>query len=79
MDRFLQEWRDRQRNIVFPDTVRNARPFYNLLWKGSADATPLQRIGVVLVAMPFLVYGAGALRQIAHTRVRTGATGFRIT
>ena len=45
---------NRQRNIVFPDTVRNDRFVNVLLWKGDPHATRVQRIGIALIAIgPF--------------------------
>jgi len=44
----------RQRNIVFPDTVRNDRLVNELFWKGSPNATRLQRIGIAFLSIvPF--------------------------
>lgn len=39
LDDFLEESRQRQRNVVFPDTVRNARSVDAFLWKGSPNPT----------------------------------------
>ena len=64
MDRFLQEMRDRQRNIV-PGRGWNGLPFYNLLWKGSSNPTPVQRIGVVLIATCLLLGAGSSLLQMA--------------
>jgi hypothetical protein len=44
----------RQRNIVFPDTVRNDRLVNDLLWKGSPHATVVQRIGIAILGLMYL-------------------------
>jgi hypothetical protein len=55
-ERWEGELINRQRNIVFPDTVRNDRLVNELLWKGSPNATPVQRIGIAVLSIgPFCV------------------------
>jgi hypothetical protein len=56
---FLGEIRERQRNIVWPDTMRNGRSVDALLWKGSRDATTVQRVGIAIFGLCFLVAGLG--------------------
>jgi hypothetical protein len=53
---FIDDVRARQRNVVFPDTVRNARAVYEFLWKGSPNP------GAWLVGLTFIVKGAASLR-----------------
>src|ERR1700682_2054936 len=43
--KLLDDLRARQRNTLWPDTLRNARTVDAFLWKGSPDATPIQRAG----------------------------------
>jgi len=52
--RLVSEVRSRQRNTVWPDTLRNTALVDCFLWKGSPDATPVQRIGTFLFGMLFL-------------------------
>ena len=54
---FIAEVKTRQRNIVFPETVANGRRVDELFWKGSPDATVLQRVGMGLFGMAFVVMG----------------------
>jgi hypothetical protein len=49
---------NRQRNIVFPDTVRNGRSVDALLWRGDPHATRVQRIGIAVFAATYLLLGA---------------------
>ena len=70
------EWerdiRNRQRNIVFPDTVLNQGNFYRTLFRDKKSLPRSHRFGLLLVAIPFLVGGciglahslAGFLRPI---------------
>jgi hypothetical protein len=51
------ELTNRQRNIVFPDTVRNGRSVDALLWKGNPHATRVQRIGIAIFAAFYLIIG----------------------
>ena len=57
-DRFIEGIRARQRNIVFPDTVRNARSVDAFLWKGSPNPTLVQRIGAWMFGLSFTGVGA---------------------
>lgn len=46
-----------QRNIVWPDTMGNGRSMDALLWRGSAEATTVQRIGIGVFGLLFLSLG----------------------
>lgn len=56
---FLDNVRERQRNIVWPDTMKNGGSVDALLWKGSRDATTVQRIGIAIFGLFFLLAGIG--------------------
>ena len=45
----------RQRNTVWPDTLRNGRTVDSFIWNGSPDATPVQRVGIAIFGVAFLV------------------------
>jgi len=57
-----QEWerdvRNRQRNIVFPDTNLNEGRFYRNLASGKAIFTTGQRVSLLLILMFFFLYSA---------------------
>jgi len=53
----LAEVESRQRNIVWPDTMRNSRGMDELLWKGSLTATKVQRVGIAVWGLLFLSLG----------------------
>jgi hypothetical protein len=53
-----RELEARQRNIVFPDTVRNDRLVNELLWKGNPHATRVQRIGIAILSIGPLAVAA---------------------
>jgi hypothetical protein len=61
----LQEWerdvRNRQRNIVFPDTVLNEGRFYRNIFSGAAQLNSTQRIGILLLAATFFIFGCFGL------------------
>jgi hypothetical protein len=48
-----------QRATVWPDTVRNGRSIDAFLWKGDPKAKPMQRIGLVVFALTFLLLALG--------------------
>jgi hypothetical protein len=62
----------RQRNIVFPDTVRNGVSVDKLLWKGSPHATRVQRIGIAIIGLFVLVPAVMLVLAVAH-EVEVGA------
>jgi hypothetical protein len=57
--KFIEESRARQRNIVFPDTVRNFRSVDTFLWRGSPNPTLVQRIGAWLFGVTEMGLGGG--------------------
>ena len=57
LDNFVDETRARQRNIVFPDTVRNTRSVDVFLWRGSRHPTIVQRIAAWMFGLA--LFGAG--------------------
>jgi len=56
-DEFVDEIRSKQRNIVFPDTVRNVRNADVFLWRGSPNPKLVQRIGAWLFGSAFIGTG----------------------
>jgi hypothetical protein len=65
---FLEEARQRQRNVVFPDTVRNARSVDAFLWKGSRNPTRAQRVGAWLFGLTFIGLGACLITFVGVAR-----------
>jgi hypothetical protein len=57
LDNFIDETRASQRNIVFPDTVRNARSVDLFLWRGSPNPTLVQKIGAWMIGVVFIGCG----------------------
>ena len=57
LEEFIDESSARQRNIVFPDTARNARSVDAFLWKGSPNPTLVQRTGAWLFGLNFIGLG----------------------
>jgi len=51
------ELRVKQENILWPNTVRNGRSVDALIWKGSPEATLVQRIGIWLFGLAFFAVG----------------------
>ena len=58
-DTFLDDVRDRQRNTVWPDTLRSEFSVNALLWKGSRNAPIVQRVGIAVIGFAFLFSGVG--------------------
>ena len=61
VERWEQDLRNRQRNIVFPDTVLNEGRFYRHMFSYKARFTLLQRLGIIVLAFQFLLTGSGML------------------
>jgi len=58
-DQAIEEVRAKQRNTVWPDTIRNSRSVDAFLWKGSPDAPLVQRIGAWIFGVLFIMVGLG--------------------
>ncbi len=57
LDPYIEDMRDRQRNTVFPDTLRGGRSVDELLFKGVPHAPLVQRIGVLVIALSYVIIG----------------------
>jgi hypothetical protein len=57
LDDFMGEMRARQRNIIWPDTLRNSRSVDVFLWKGSPAPTLVQRIGAWVIGLFYIGIG----------------------
>jgi hypothetical protein len=55
--KFEDDVQSRQRNTVWPDTLRNGRTIDGFLWRGSPDATRVQRAGMAIFGLAFLAAG----------------------
>jgi hypothetical protein len=67
LDEFIEEAKGRQRNIVFPDTVRNGRAVDVFFWRGSPAPTLVQRIaawmfGLLILCNGLTFFGYGCKR-----------------
>jgi len=67
-DPFIDEIRAKQRNVVFPDTVRNGRSVDAFLWFGSPNPTRVQRMGAWLVGSAFVCLGLPFIFIAARAR-----------
>jgi hypothetical protein len=65
---FLEKSRQRQRNLVFPDTVRNVRSVDAFLWRGSPNPTRVQRVGAWLFGITFIGLGACLITFVGAAR-----------
>ena len=54
LDRIREEAEEKQRAILWPDTLRSGRSVDEFLWRGDRRATLVQRIGLAVFAMMFL-------------------------
>jgi hypothetical protein len=61
MGRGVEEWEldilNRQRNIVFPDTVLNEGRFFRNVVSGQMPLNPIQKFGILLITAPFIATG----------------------
>ena len=73
LDAFIDDVRTRQRNIVFPDTLRGGRSVDALLWKGSPNPSLVQRIAARVLGFLFVISGLMFLRFVAAVRDEDGS------
>ena|SRR5579863_3211076 len=73
LDKFIDESSANQRNIVFPDTVRNARAVDIFLWRGSPNPPLVQRIAAWMFGVTFVGLGLALspLAKLALERDRS--------
>ncbi len=79
LDEFIRQTRWRQRNIVFPDTVRNTRSVNVFLWKGSADPSLVQQIGAWVFSLVFFGYAGAYAGMSAYGSREDDSAGFILT
>jgi hypothetical protein len=72
LDKFVDETRARQRNIVFPDTVRNGRLVDAFVWRGSPHPTIVQRIAAWMFGLFFVGSGLASLTLDVKARIEDG-------
>ena len=60
-DQAIEEVSAKQRNTVWPDTIRNSSSVDAFLWKGSPDAPLIQRIGAWIFGVTFILVRFGWL------------------
>ena len=51
--RIIEELKEKQRNITWPEAMQNSRSVDELLWRGDPKAPLVQRVGIVLIASVF--------------------------
>ena len=54
-ERMREDLEPKQKATVWPDTIRNGRSVDAFLWKGDPKARPVQRIGLAIFALAFLL------------------------
>jgi hypothetical protein len=57
-EHLIEDARARQRNTLWPDAMVNSSSVDALLWKGSPNATKVQRVGIAIWGMCFGFLGA---------------------
>jgi hypothetical protein len=55
LDSYIESAEARERNVIWPDVLRNSRSVDEFLWKGARDAPLVQRIGAVILALAYLI------------------------
>lgn len=61
-DRFLEIREDieaRQRSVLWPDYLRATRNIYDFLWNGDPKPKVVQRVGLAIFGVTFLLMGIG--------------------
>lgn len=57
LDDCIESVKARQRNLIWPDVLRGGRSVDELLWKGARSAPLVQRIGVLILALAYVMVG----------------------
>ncbi|MGO8758764.1 MAG: hypothetical protein ACLQG3_11635 [Terracidiphilus sp.] len=57
LEQIREDVEARQRATDWPDTLRNGATIDAFLWKGDPHAKPVQRIGLIVFALTFLLLG----------------------
>jgi hypothetical protein len=57
VEKLVEDVEFKQRNTTWPDAVVNASSVDEVLWKGSRHITKIQRVGVALLGLAFVLIG----------------------
>jgi len=55
LDSYIESVKASQKNVTWPEVLRGSRSVDELLWRGACDAPMVQRIGVVILALAYLM------------------------
>ncbi len=55
LDSYITDLKERQSNLVWPYVLRNDRSVDELLWKGARGDPLVQRIGVAILALAYVM------------------------
>jgi hypothetical protein len=64
IEKLVDEVEFRQRNTTYPDLIVNASGSDELMWKGSPRMTRVQRVGVGIFGLVFLLAGVSIVNEI---------------
>jgi hypothetical protein len=59
--KIIEDIKAKQKNLVFPDTLRNSRSVDEFLWKGSPNAPLVQRVAAWMFGLFFVLAGVAFL------------------
>jgi len=71
-NKYIDEIHSRQRNIVFPDTVRNGRLVDVFFWRGASNPTRVQRIAAWMFGVVFFYCGVQFFTFAVQARIEDG-------
>jgi hypothetical protein len=66
LERYIDEMRTKQENTVWPNYIANTQGVNEFFLKGSANPTPVQRIGAWLFGLTFILGGFGLMFIAVH-------------
>jgi hypothetical protein len=69
LEAFIADVERRQRNVVWPDPLVNARSVDQFFWSGSPSPTGVQRVAAWLIGLIFIGLSAGFLNFLVLERV----------
>jgi len=68
-----EEMEAKQKATVWPDTLRNGLSVDAFLWKGDPHAKPVQRAGLIIFALTFLLLAIAMLSAFIAKRSEDGS------
>jgi hypothetical protein len=67
-EQIREETEQAQRTTLWPDNLRNTKTVYAFLWQGDPNAKIVQRVGLIVFALFFLIWAVYILSSFAEAQ-----------